>query len=342
VPKRQRLISTRERAEILYATTGVQPLVPSEDSKPTLLLIDDSIDVHRLLTARLKHEPVDILCASNGPEALDKLRSATAPPACILLDLDMPSMDGFEILRTLKEDQAFANIPVVVLSGLVGSEDKVAAIDLGAIDYVTKPFDMPELRARLRSALRLSRLLALLAERAEVDGLTGLANRANFNKLWPARVAEADRYNQQLSIAVLDLDQFKRVNDTYGHPAGDEVLQTFAQVVSKEIRKTDAACRLGGEEFAVVMPNTGPDEARQLAERIRAAMAATTFTRHPDHPVTVSIGIAGRGPKGPPVTPDQWFEMADKNLYAAKSAGRNRVICTVIGGGTAVPATSAA
>lgn len=306
-----------------------------EESKPTLLLIDDSVDVHRLLSARLKHEPVDVVGVCSGAEALQKLKTATPPPAAILLDLDMPTMDGFEVLRSLKEDQNFANIPVVVLSGLAGSEDKVAAIELGAIDYVTKPFDMPELRARLRSALRLSRLLQLLAERAEVDGLTGLANRANFDKLWPTRVAEADRYDQALSIAVMDLDHFKRVNDTYGHPAGDEVLQAFARVIAKEIRKTDAACRLGGEEFVIVLANTGPDEAKLLAERIRTGLSSISFTRHPDHKVTVSVGIAGRGAKGPPITPEQWYEMADKNLYAAKSAGRNRVVCTNIGGSSA-------
>jgi len=304
--------------------------VCSEESKPKLLLIDDSIDVHRLLSARLKHEPVEVLGACSGAEALEMLK--TVCPATILLDLDMPVMDGFEVLRTLKEDSKLGNIPVVVLSGLAGSEDKVAAIELGAIDYVTKPFDMPELRARLRSALRLSRLLALLAERAEVDGLTALANRAHFDKLWPTRVAEADRYGQPLSIAVLDLDHFKRVNDTYGHPAGDEVLQTFARIVAKEARKTDVACRLGGEEFAVVLGNTGPDEAKLLAERIRVGIGSMAFTRLPDHVITVSIGIVGRSAKGPPVSPDQWFEMADKNLYAAKSGGRNRVVCTVIGG----------
>ncbi len=300
-----------------------------EESKPKLLLIDDSVDVHRLLTARLKHEPVEVVGASSGAEAFEMLK--TVSPGAILLDLDMPVMDGFEVLRSLKEDSNLSNIPVVVLSGLAGSEDKVAAIELGAIDYVTKPFDMPELRARLRSALRLSRLLALLAERAEVDGLTGLANRAHFNKLWPSRVAEADRYAQPLSIAVLDLDHFKRVNDTYGHPAGDEVLQAFARLVAKEARKTDVACRLGGEEFVVVMGNTGPDEAKLLAERIRTSIAGMTFARHPDHTVTVSVGIAGRAVGGPPVSPNQWFEIADKNLYAAKTGGRNRTVCTAIG-----------
>jgi diguanylate cyclase (GGDEF)-like protein len=305
--------------------------VCSEESKPKLLLIDDSVDVHRLLGARLKHEPVEVISVCSAPEAFEALKGAA--PAVILLDLDMPGTDGFEVLRRLKDEPALSNIPVVVLSGLAGSEDKVAAIDLGAIDYVTKPFDMPELRARLRSALRLNRLLTLLAERAEVDGLTGLANRANFNKSWPARVAEADRYGQPLSIAVLDLDHFKRINDTYGHPAGDEVLQAFARVIAKEVRKTDVACRLGGEEFVVILGNTEPEDAKLLAERIRTGIGSLTFARHPDHQVTVSIGIAGRPAKGPVIAPEQWFEMADKNLYAAKTGGRNRVVCTTVGQG---------
>jgi diguanylate cyclase (GGDEF)-like protein len=253
-------------------------------------------------------------------------RVKNQPPSVILLDLQMPEMDGFEVLRRLKDSAATHNLPVIVLSGKTGSEDKVSAFDLGATDYVTKPCDMAELRARLRAALRTERLMSLLAERAEVDGLTGLGNRASFNKRWAEKVAEVQRYKCALSLAMIDADHFKRINDTYGHPAGDQVLQTIGQLLQHECRTPDIVCRYGGEEFAMIMPNTGPADAAQVADRIRVAIAQVVWPRHPEHPVTVSIGLSGTSANGPSVTAEQWIDLADKNLYTAKHSGRNRVI----------------
>ena len=298
------------------------------ENQPAVLLIDDSVDVHRLLQARLKHEQIQLIGAMNGSEALE-IAERTAL-ACILLDLDMPGMDGFEVLRALKDRSSTNNVPVIVLSGLVGSEDKVTAFDLGATDYVTKPFDLSELRARLRASLRLNQLLHLLADRADVDGLTGLGNRAHFNKRWAEKVAECNRYGHPLSLAMCDADFFKKVNDTYGHPAGDEVLQRIAKLLQSECRTPDVPCRFGGEEFALIMPNTGPADAAKVAERIREAMAEVVFARHPDHRVTLSIGLAGADESVGELTPEQWLEISDQNLYQAKRTGRNKVIATNI------------
>lgn len=300
--------------------------MPHDDAKPTVLLIDDSIVVHRLLMARLKHENFVLLTSLSGKDAIRKIQ--VAPPSVVLLDLEMPEMDGFEVLRALKENAVTLNIPVIVLSGRADSEDKVTAFDLGAADYVTKPCDLAELRARLRAALRLDRLLKLLADRAEVDGLTGLGNRAAFNKRWAEKVSEFQRYKTPLSIAMVDADHFKRINDTYGHPAGDEVLQGVAQMLQNESRAADVVCRYGGEEFAVIMPGTGPREAAAVAERIRASIGAVSWPRHPESPVTVSIGLAGTDTSAPGVTAEQWLELADRNLYTAKHQGRNRVVAT--------------
>jgi two-component system, cell cycle response regulator len=299
--------------------------VANTEKKPLVLLVDDSIDVHRLLQARLRHEQIDFVGTTKPAEAVDLAR--THKPSTILLDLDMPTMDGFEVLRAIKDDPATNTIPVIVLSGKAGSEDKVTAFDLGATDYVTKPFDLAELRARLRAALRLEHLLRLLADRADVDGLTGLGNRAAFNKRWAEKVAEARRYGSPLSLAMLDVDFFKRINDTYGHPAGDQVLVGLAQLLQSESRTPDIACRFGGEEFALIMPSTGPLEAQIVAERIRTALAKQVWQRHPDSPITVSVGLVGTsGPIGD-ISPERWLEAADSNLYAAKRAGRNRCIC---------------
>jgi diguanylate cyclase (GGDEF)-like protein len=296
------------------------------ETKPIVLLIDDSVDVHRLLQARLRYEQLQIVGSTKGCEAVELARSLR--PATLLLDLDMPDMDGFEVLRALKDDPATNSIPVIVLSGKQESEDKVTAFDLGATDYVCKPFDLAELRARLRAAMRLDHLLRLLAERADVDGLTGLGNRAAFDKRWAEKVAECRRYGQPLSLALLDVDYFKRINDTYGHPAGDVVLVGLAQLLQRESRTPDIACRYGGEEFALIMPSTGPEEARVVAERIREAIAGMSWGRQPDTGVTISVGLAGcSGPVGE-VTPEAWLEAADQNLYAAKRGGRDRVIAT--------------
>lgn len=302
--------------------------MPTYEHKPTVLLIDDSIDVHRLLQVRLRHEQIKLVSATKSREAIETARAIR--PSTILLDLDMPEVDGFEMLRTLKDDPATQSIPVIILSALQGSEDKVTAFDLGAADYVTKPFDLAELRARLRAALRLDHLLRLLADRADVDGLTGLGNRAHFDKRWAEKVAECKRYSNPLSLAMMDVDYFKRINDTWGHPAGDEVLQGVSQLLLRECRTPDVLCRYGGEEFALIMPNTGPKDALVVAERIRTAMEKMVWSRHPDQPITMSIGLSGTdGPTGS-TSAEQWLEISDRNLYAAKRSGRNRVICSDI------------
>jgi two-component system, cell cycle response regulator len=298
--------------------------VAANDQKPVVMLIDDSADVHRLLKARLKSEPIELVTAGGGREGLDMM--AQKVPSVVLLDLDMPGMDGFAVIRSMKAASSTVNVPIIVLSGLQESQDKVNAFDLGATDYVTKPFDFAELRARIRSGLRLERLLKLLAERAEVDGLTGLGNRAAFNRRWAQEAHEASRYARPMSLAVMDIDHFKKINDTYGHPAGDEVIQGFAQVVQKSLRDCDVACRYGGEEFCVIMPETGPDDAKIVGERIRQAMADMVWPKHPEHKVTVSIGIAGTASGATTLTHEQWLERADKALYTAKHSGRNRVV----------------
>lgn len=306
--------------------------MPEVENKPAVLLVDDSVIVHRLLQARLKHENIALSTCLSGKEAIELAKQN--PPAVILLDLEMPEVDGFEVLRALKDNPSTLHVPVIVLTGRGGSEDKVTAFDLGAIDYVTKPCDLGELRARLRSALRLDRLLKLLAERAEVDGLTGLGNRASFNRRWAEKVAEHHRYKTPLSLMMIDADHFKRINDTYGHPAGDEVLQQIAQVLQRECRMTDVVCRYGGEEFVMILPNTSDTESHVLAERIRTTIAGIKWPRHPDAPVTVSLGVAGTDGTLCELAPEQWLEVADKNLYQAKHSGRNRVIVTRVGNAT--------
>lgn len=294
-----------------------------EEATPVVLVIDDSADVHRLLKARLRHEELVLVTASSGREGL---RSAkVARPAIILLDLDMPDMDGFEVLRRLKDDGATLEIPIIVLSGLQSAQDKVTAFDLGAVDYITKPFNLTELRVRVRSALRMHRLVQMLAQRAHIDGLTGLWNRAHFDRRWEEEVSGCTRHRRPLSLAMIDIDYFKSVNDNYGHPAGDAVLQGIGRILARESRQSDVACRYGGEEFALVMPDTPTEDALIVCDRVRATIEQASWPRHPERTVTASIGLAGCSSPGD-ITAAQWIEAADRNLYAAKQGGRNRVV----------------
>lgn len=300
----------------------------SDEAKPLVLVIDDSPDVHRLLKARLKHEDIELASANDGPEGLRL--AAERVPALVLLDLDMPKVDGFEVLRALKEHQSTVSVPVIVLSGLTSMQDKVTAFDLGAVDFVTKPFEFTELRVRLRSALRVHRLLNLLSQRAQLDGLTGLWNRSFFDRRCEEEVSRAARTGRPLSIAMLDIDHFKSINDTFGHPAGDAVLQGVAKLLRRECRTPDTPCRYGGEEFVLLMPETSPTDAAGVCERIRQAIEAVTWPRHPELRVTASFGVAGAS--GPTVTaPAMWIELADRNLYVSKRSGRNRVTVGDVG-----------
>jgi diguanylate cyclase (GGDEF)-like protein len=308
---------------------GMKLHTQDNSANPTVLVIDDSTDVHRLLKARLRNEDLELMLASTGGEGLRM--AVERRPTLILLDLDMPGMDGFEVLRALKEREETQDIPVIVLSGLQGSQDKVTAFDLGAVDYITKPFDLTELRVRVRSALKMHRLVRLLAERAQVDGLTGLWNRAHFDKRWADEVAGASRHGRALTLAMFDADHFKSVNDTFGHPAGDVVLQGIARIILGNCRQTDIACRYGGEEFALIMPDTAPEDGLAVCERIREAVAAAVWARHPDRCVTVSAGLAGSAEPGNIPAPE-WIDAADRGLYEAKKMARNRVVLTVLTG----------
>ncbi len=296
---------------------------PEVDSRPVVLVIDDSPDVHRILRARLKQEEIELEDAPNGEVGISKAKSLK--PSLILLDLDMSPMDGFEVMRRLKNDKETGEIPIIMLSGMQATQDKVTAFELGAVDYITKPFEFTELRVRLRSALKMQRMVQLLSDRARVDGLTSLSNRAFFDARWTEENSRVARQFHPLALAIIDLDHFKSVNDSFGHPAGDLVLQGFGEVLRQQCRTADVPCRYGGEEFAVILPDTTPTAALVLCDRIRVAIESVVWARHPERKITCSIGIAGFGDTVN-MSPEQVIQAADKALYAAKRGGRNRIV----------------
>lgn len=288
-----------------------------------ILMIDDSPDVHRLVRAKVSRAGYEVLSSYNVPDGLHACR--TAHPDLILLDLVMPGVDGFAALKALKDSAATIEIPVIVLSGSSAPSEKVRAFDLGATDFVAKPFDFSELLARIRKALRTSGLMRMLAERSQIDGLTGLGNRAKLDDELEKQIKMRDRARGRLSIIIGDLDHFKGINDTYGHACGDNVLEAFGSILSASIRAQDTACRYGGEEFVLILPGTSAEEAVALAERIRTETSGLTFEDHPELSVTASFGVSDT-PEPPNVdTATGWLEAADRALYAAKKAGRDRV-----------------
>jgi diguanylate cyclase (GGDEF)-like protein len=301
------------------------------DTTPIVLLVDDSQFVHRLLDARLRSESIQLIGEFDGKAGFE--RAVIAKPALILLDLDMPVMDGFETLRVLKEDQTTRNIPVIVLSGMNSSQEKVTAFDLGAIDFISKPFELTELRSRVRSSLKMHALLEMLSQKAQIDGLSGLFNRSYFDDRLKEEYDRAIRHGHPLSIALIDLDHFKSVNDTFGHPAGDTVISGVANIILQESRSIDIACRYGGEEFVIIMPETDPHQAYTLCDRIRTHTESMSWASHPSRSVTLSVGVAGEcDGSSISCTPSALVELVDRNLYQAKQGGRNMVKATYMSG----------
>jgi diguanylate cyclase (GGDEF)-like protein len=285
-----------------------------------VLVVDDSEEIHDLLRARLQAEPIDLRFAADGGTGL-ALASEWGPDL-ILLDVDMPDPDGFEVCRRLKADPRTMPIPVVFLTGATSPAEKIRGLDLGAADYVTKPFDAAELRARVRATLRTKYLMDLLAHKAMIDGLTGLWNRTYFESRLSSELAHTRRTGRPLSCVMLDVDHFKRVNDRYGHPFGDEVLRAVGRLLAETCRQEDVACRYGGEEFAILTPGVAAEGAAELAERVRTGVAALALP-HRDGPVrvTCSLGVSDLRHTPPPTI----VELADRALYEAKQSGRNRV-----------------
>jgi diguanylate cyclase (GGDEF)-like protein len=299
--------------------------VATIEATTKILVVDDDADTARLVRGWYAGRPVQVFDAKDGDEGV---RCAIREkPDIILMDLMMPRTNGFEASRRLRADPATSGIPVILLSARREPQTKRDAFDAGIDHYVEKPFDLDEMDARIRSMLEKRKTYLKLEEEATVDEKTGLANYRVFYKKLREEWERSERYKLPLSIVMLDLDDFKRVNDSLGHQAGDRVLREFAMLVSGGARGTDLAARYGGEEFAMILPHTDRERAEHVAERIRAAVADFTFLE-PDQRlrVTVSAGAATFAPGLPIASAEQLVAAADRALYAAKNAGKNQVV----------------
>ena len=308
------------------------------DTSARILIVDDHEDNVELLRARLESWGFETISAKDGAEALATIEATL--PDLVLLDIMMPKIDGIEVARRVKNNPDLPFIPIIMQTALDSTENKVEGLEAGADDYITKPIDFPELKARVNSMLRIKRLQEEIEERerelmeanerlrhmSQTDGLTGLDNRRHIESRLEEMFEHAKRLAEPFSCVMVDLDKFKSVNDEYGHQVGDAVLKQLAKILKNEVREIDHAGRYGGEEFILLLTGTVLDAAVTFAERVRKAIEDHTFTFEGGTlKRTASFGVAG-WPHPKVSHCDGLVKAADDALYVAKEMGRNRVV----------------
>lgn len=294
-----------------------------------VLLADDDAFFRLSLRKALRRWGYEVVLASDGTEAWDILQGID-PPRLVILDWMMPGMSGVDICRWIRAQMSDTYSYVILITSRNEKEDVVTALDAEADDYVAKPFDIHELRARLQSGLRIINLQSSLAlkqrelfHQATHDSLTGIWNRQAIIDILERETAAARAARKPLSAAVVDIDDFKRVNDTFGHVVGDAVLRETVLTMQSALRHFDRIGRYGGEEFVIVMPGVRKGQGLKMAERVRQRVEGHAFDSLPGREgVTLSIGIASDRGAG---DPGLLLRSADEALYRAKTRGRNRV-----------------
>jgi diguanylate cyclase (GGDEF)-like protein/hemerythrin-like metal-binding protein len=295
--------------------------------KQTILIVDDqSVNLHILAEALQPN--YEIIAATSGTTALE-LAQQTDQPDLILLDIMMPGIDGYEVCRRLKASEKTKNIPVIFVTAHTELSEEEIGLNLGAVDYISKPYRIPILLARVRNHLNTKRKTDLLEALVSLDGLTGIPNRRKFNEILDFEWRRAVRSGKHISIVMLDIDHFKQYNDLYGHAAGDDCLIKVANfLLSCVSRPGDLVARYGGEEFVALLPLTTAEGAIAVSERfVRGVSALLLPHKHSgvaDH-VTISAGSATVIPTKN-ISMAAMLHKADEMLYQAKREGRNRVI----------------
>jgi diguanylate cyclase (GGDEF)-like protein len=313
-----------------------------------ILIAEDDSTSRRILQAVLKKLGHEVESVENGALAWERLQREDAARLAIL-DWMMPGMDGVEVCRRLREAGKEDHVYVILLTSRAEKHDIVAGLGAGAKDYITKPFDPEELRARVATGCRVIELQAALEARlaelshameqieklARTDPLTGLANRRHFDELFERERGRASRLHNPICAITVDLDHFKRVNDQYGHAAGDHVLTAVADCFRRHLRPYDVVARFGGEEFVILVPGASLEQAVQIAERLRLAIRAIVLPELP--PVSASFGVAAFE-AGEPA--ESLLGRADAALYRAKHNGRDRVEVAAPAAATTSPAAA--
>ena len=297
-----------------------------EDIRPAILLVDDE-PINISVLAEFLAKDYRILFAKSGREALQVVYEKK--PDLVLLDIDLPDMSGYDVCREIKENQNLQNTPIVFSTSKNSEEDEIGGLNMGASDYVTKPYKLALIKARVRNQIRLKKKTDLLEQLANLDGLTELPNRRYFDEHFEHEWRRALRRQIPISIALVDVDHFKGYNDKYGHTSGDDCLRSVASTLTTRVnRGGEFVARYGGEEFIFVWPDVDLDVSTRAAELARISVENLTMENSSSQCsqfVTVSIGVASTIPTRESLKTDL-IEIADEQLYKAKELGRNRVI----------------
>jgi len=300
-----------------------------------ILLVDDTPTVRFKYEVLLKDAGFEVDSANGARQALSML-SPEHDFDLVITDLKMPEMDGFSLLKEIRDTSRLAMLPVLMLTGSDDKRDLLDNLDAGVSDYLLKSCGEPELLARVRNLVRMKKLQDELTRASETDPLTQLANRRFGVELLAEEIERARRYDRDLSVVIVDIDHFKKVNDTLGHLSGDEVLTSVAAMLYSASRKSDCVIRWGGEEFLFVFPETDSHKAASIVERLRSHLEShpvmVSANGGTTVPVTVSGGVAQFSPND---TLEILVDRADQALYQAKASGRNRLRTWV--GGQVVP-----
>ena len=297
-------------------------------SQPTILIVDDAKENISIL-AELLRSDYKIRAATNGEKALD-IAFSENPPDLILFDVIMPGIDGYEVCKRLKADLKTKSIPIIFVTGKVNEEEEIYGFNLGAIDYIKKPYNSVIVKARVSMHVELKQHRDYLENISYLDCLTGIPNRRKFDEHLEFTWNLAIRISMPVSMVLMDIDLFKQYNDNYGHQGGDTCLTQIAQALSKVIvRKTDFLARYGGEEFVCILPNTESDSAFVIAEKMRMSIISLNIphaSSSVDKIVTISAGVATKFP-AKNLSNAELISAADKALYKSKESGRNMTSC---------------